>query len=214
MRTVRSHNHGNAILDDTRFLSGDVGNGVSQDSLVVESNRRNDAQLGSDDVGRVQSASQTHFHHSHIYLLFFEIIEGHSGYTLEKSERGREGRLDLVDAVQILHNVILRNHLSIDSDSLAEARYVRRHIHACLVPGCLQRLRNLVDNRSLAVRSRNVDGGDLSSGIAQFLVEDDHVLQSHLHFEVQVLRIQNLQQFYSNTPMPSLPIYLELISTL
>ena len=64
---------GNTRLDDTSLLGCDGRQGVAKELLVVEADVGDDGEVRVDDIGAVQTATETHFDDCHIHLLLCEI---------------------------------------------------------------------------------------------------------------------------------------------
>ena len=73
-----------AVLDDAGLLACNEGKRVAEELLVVERDVGDDAEVGADDVGAIQTASQADLHDSHIDLLLSEILEREGGCELEE----------------------------------------------------------------------------------------------------------------------------------
>ena len=198
MRAVRSHDDGLAVLYDARLLASNVLDRVSQNALVVQADGRDHAQLRVDDVGGVQTTAQADFDHRHVHVLLAEVVERHSSDALKEAQRRGKRLLNLVDLLQVANHVLLGNHLPVDGDALTETGNVGRNVHARLVARGLQRLRDLEDHGTLPVRTRHVDRANLARRIPQLLVEENHVLQTHLHLQIQILRVKSFQQIYAS----------------
>ena len=175
-------------------FSRNIGDCVPENALVIQSDGGDHAHLGVDDVGGVQTTSQTDFDNRDIHVLLAEVVERHASDALKEGERGGESLLDLVDLLQVANHLLLGNHFPVDGDSLTETGNVRRHVHTRFVTRRFQRLGNLEHDGALSIGARDMDRFDLVRGIAKLLVEKNHVLETHLHLEVQILRVEVLQQ--------------------
>lgn len=54
------------MLDDSSFLTGNSLDGVTKNLRVIELDGGDDGENGGDDVGRVQSSTETHFQYDRI----------------------------------------------------------------------------------------------------------------------------------------------------
>ena len=64
-----TYNSRNTGLDDTRLFASNSGVVVTQQRYVVEADVGDNAHIGGDDIGGVQSATQAHLDNGHIDLL-------------------------------------------------------------------------------------------------------------------------------------------------
>ncbi len=79
-----AYNHGNALLDNSCFLGGDFGFGVSQERGVVERNVCDYAQFRIYDVCAVKTPSKACFYNGHIYAHMLEVAEREYGGQFKK----------------------------------------------------------------------------------------------------------------------------------
>ena len=118
--------YGDAVFDDAGLLVGDLGQGVPQHLHMVVADVGNHAQVGSDDVGTVETSAQSYLDDGCVDRLAGKIVEGHHHGQLEKRgvnvERGSQMLLGKVD------DLLAGNHLAVDAYALSEVHQVGRCI--------------------------------------------------------------------------------------
>ena len=77
LRQALPYHHRHSALDYPGLLGSDLPEGISQDVAVVVAYVGDYAQLGRNDVGTVQAASQATFDDGHVHPLVGEPAEGH-----------------------------------------------------------------------------------------------------------------------------------------
>ncbi len=90
----RADHDRHAGFDDAGLLRGDRREGCAEVLLMVERNRRDGARHGRQDVGRVETAAQSHFADRDVDAVPPEQLEGRRGRHLE------ERRVHLEDAAR------------------------------------------------------------------------------------------------------------------
>lgn len=75
---------GTPFFDDTGFFGSNLCQRIAQKLYVVEADVGDDAQVGLDDVGTVQSSSKAHLNDGHIHLLLGEISKSHGSGQLKE----------------------------------------------------------------------------------------------------------------------------------
>ena len=132
-----SKDYRSAGLDDAAFFISNLCQGVTQDRHVVIRNGRDDRDNWIYHVGRVQSAAQPHFQHSHIHLLLAEVQKSQGGSELEGG-----GVLDdfrqRAEFIGEGNQVHLADPLTIDQDTFTEIDQVWRGVKPNFVTACLQ----------------------------------------------------------------------------
>ena len=125
-----AYHHGHAGLHDAGLLGGYQLEGAAQKLGVVQTDVGNHAHLGGDDVGAVETAAQSYFHHGDVYMLLGEVFEGQGGGELE------EGRMKgLEEGALLLHEVyhiLLADAHTVHTDALPEVHQVGRGVKAYL----------------------------------------------------------------------------------
>src|SRR5690606_34513335 len=94
------------------------------------------ANLRSDNIGTVQTPSQTNFYNSYIHILFGKIVECHSYRSF------KEGWLYFLYKTLIgsdkIYDMLLCNLLTIDTDTVAKIHDMRRSIQSSFIAGTRQ----------------------------------------------------------------------------
>ena len=146
---------GDTRLDDACFLVCDLGQRVSQQVRVVQTERRDDGYLGHQHVGGVEPATQTNLYDGHIHLRTSEIQESKGGDGLEggHARRALDQRADLVDQRDdLLPADLPPGHL----DALTEGVQMGRGIEPRAVTGGPQTGLDQRCGRALALGARDV----------------------------------------------------------
>jgi hypothetical protein len=73
-----------ALLDDARLLGGDLADRVPEHVAMVHANRRDNADLGVDDVGGVQPAPEANLDHAAVAVATLKLEERHRRHELEE----------------------------------------------------------------------------------------------------------------------------------
>ena len=98
---------------------------------MVKADVGDDAEVGTEEVGAIQSTSQAYFDNRYVYLLFGEMIE------CQGSSQFEEGWMKRLEESSMLFyeadNVLLRNDFSIDPDALTEIHEVGGGVQAYFV---------------------------------------------------------------------------------
>src|SRR5208283_2962414 len=103
----------------------------SEEILMIESDIGNHADLGADDICRIETTSHAGFRDDQIGLLFCEVKEGHRGYHLKKGgvSAAIEGCPDFFKNPQY---PFCRDFLVIYAEAFRKAHQVWRSIEADL----------------------------------------------------------------------------------
>jgi hypothetical protein len=188
-RGQRACHHGHAGLDDPGLLEGNPGERGAQMLLVIESDRRDGAGHGGNDVGGVKAAAQPHFDDRDFDGRPPEELEGDGRRGLE------EGRQDAQRAVrdqavgQIEHFVGhgvegRRVHRAVaDHEPLGDVGQVRGGVAGGADPCGAQRRVSHRRHRALAVGAGHVQGGEAPLRVAERLAEARDVLEPQLDAE-------------------------------
>ena len=103
---------------------------------MVKADVRDQAQVRMDDIGAIQSASQSDLHNCYIYLLFCKIMKGHgSGQFEERRVKRFEETPVLFDEINYK---LLGNRRSVDSDPFTEVYQMWRRVESGPVTGRLK----------------------------------------------------------------------------
>ena len=167
------YHNGHAGFDDAGFLARDERQGVAEELRVVETYVGDDAEVGRDDIGAVETATHAHLDDSHINLLSGEIVEGKPHGHLEEAE------LEALHIVFMELNetgyLFLRYHGTIDADALTKIDEVRRGVEPHFVASLHEDGGQHVGHRAFAVGAGHVDGTEAALGVAEVLHEADGV---------------------------------------
>ena len=93
---------------------------------MVETNISNDREKRRDDISTIDATTEPHFDNGDIHLLTFEIFKSQSSSNFEKR------RMQLFDPrryiLDKICHILLRNHLAVNTDTLAKIAQMRRSI--------------------------------------------------------------------------------------
>ncbi len=115
-----------ARLDDARFFSRDLGEGVAKPRAMVEVDGRDDRHSRCHDIGRVEPAAHARFERDDLHIALLKMIERQRGCQLEESRMRLPASDDFADAREPGGNLILGNHGAIHANALAERDQMRR----------------------------------------------------------------------------------------
>ena len=160
------HNR-HTILDDASLLDGNLLQGVAKKLRVVKSDVGNDGEFGQDDIGGVKSTAHTHFNNGNVDFFLGKVIECHSHSHFKERELKVGKQLPVT--LHKIHHLLLRNHLAIDTDALAEVDKMRRRVKSHLVSCLLQDGSEEMADRPLAVGAGHMDAFELEFGVAESL---------------------------------------------
>ena len=163
-----ANDHRRALFDDARLLARNLRQRVAQELYVVEADVGDDAQVGPDDVGAVQPSAQAHLDDGHIHPTVGKVAESHGGGQLEKRwvERLEEGTFFFYK----VHDIFLRDGLSVHADAFAEVHQMGRRVEAHAVTTLLQDGGQGVRAGTLAVGARHVDAAEAAMRVSEMLV--------------------------------------------
>ena len=105
---------------------GNLGQGIAEEAHVVEADVSDDCEVGADDVGAVETATQSDLDDCYVDLLLGKVVKGHCSGELK--EGGVQG---LEECSMLLHEVddkLLAHHRSIHADALPEVHQVGRGV--------------------------------------------------------------------------------------
>ena len=159
------YHHGDAGLDDAGLLDGYLLQRVAEELRVVEAYVGDDGEKRRDDVGAVQTAAHAHFDDGDVHLLAGEIVKGEADGHLEKGEM-EVGEKPAVGLDKV-HDGLLRNHVAVDADALAEVDKVRRGVEADLVARLLQDGGEEVADGAFAVGAGHMYASELALRVAE-----------------------------------------------
>jgi hypothetical protein len=100
---------------------------------MVEADVGDDTQIRTDDVGAVQTASQTYFNDSNVHLFFCKVVESHSGSQFE--ERWMEWLEETPVLVDKFDDMLLAYGNTVYADAFTEIHQVWRGVETYLVTG-------------------------------------------------------------------------------
>ena len=160
-----------ARLHDARFFCGDGRGAVAEIGLVIEMDRRDDRQLGLNDVCRVQSAAEADFHHAPLNPCLAKSAKSRGGHRLEKrgvavrSEFLREAVVGSTNLVDGRGEIRVANLLAVQPDALVETHQVGRGEESGGVSGGPQAGLDHGGGRAFAVGAGDVDDAEALLGI-------------------------------------------------
>ena len=134
-----------------------------------------DAHPGTDQVGRVESASHPDLDDGNVDPFTGEMVEGHGRGRLEKR------RPDAIDGFPMLFHktddLLFRDHFTVDADPFTEILQVGGGKQSGAVPGGLQNGGNHVGNRPFSVGAGHMNAGKTTVRIAQFGFQASNIIQ-------------------------------------
>jgi hypothetical protein len=134
---------------------------------VVEPDRGDHGEGRGEHVGRVETPAQAGFDHRQLDALLGEGKGGHGEARLEERARRARRRRDALDADECLLERLGRGDPAADPDALGEVDEVGRGEEAGADPGRAQDPFEDGRGRALAVRARDVEGGEGLLGVAE-----------------------------------------------
>ena len=174
---VRFAQHeGNALLDDTGLLGGDLRQRIAQQRRMFQSDVGHHAHDGQQDVRGVEPPAQPRLDDGHLDVALCEVVERQRRRHLEE-RKSQLGHLVTVLVDEIDH-FLLGDHLAVDADAFAEIVQMRRREETRAVTGLLQHGGDDVRNGTLAVGSRDMDREVVPLRVAQMPAESRDTFQT------------------------------------
>ena len=133
---------------------------------------------GGDDVGGIQQTAHAALQHDDIRLLPAVILKGDGADQLELRGRVRHALCVGVDVIDHLHQILVRDLLTAELDTLVEAVDVGGGEHTGPIARGVQNGRGHGGGAALAVGTGDVDILQLPVGVAQHLQELRHPVQT------------------------------------
>ena len=125
--------HRNVRLYYPCFFGSDFFNRVAQQRCVVKRNIGYNGYFRSYDIGRIQSAAQSHFYYGNINTHSAEIIESHHRCQFKKRRGNRV--FHHPEPFNKRDYFLFRNHLPVNTYSLPEIKNMWWCKKACLISG-------------------------------------------------------------------------------
>ena len=138
-----------AGADDVGLVGRDLPQRVAEVLLVVEVDRREDADGRRADGGRVVATAQTDLQHRHLDALAREVVERQRGRRLEHA--GVEARDQGAQRLHAVGQRVLADRLGIHANALAERHQVGRRVEPDPAAGGAQHGGQHGGHRPLAV---------------------------------------------------------------
>ena len=174
---VRFAQHeGDALLDDTRLLGGDLSDRIAQQRRMIQSDVGHHTYDGQQEVRGVEPPAESRLDDRYLDIALRKIIERQRRRHL-KERKSLLGHLVAVLVDEIDH-LLLGDHFAVDTDALAEVVQMGRGEESRAVTGLLQYGGDDVRNRSFAVGSRNVNREIIPLRISQMPAESRDAFQT------------------------------------
>jgi len=142
-----------AGLDDGGLFGGDFLERVTELRHVIVGDARDDCEFGRrDDVGGVETSSESRFQDSELDACLAEGEEGDQGHRFEE----RQVRRLVEDAVDPIGEALVRDRLAGDANALRAADEMRGCVEADLLACRLPHRREERRHRAFAVRAGDV----------------------------------------------------------
>ena len=148
---------------------------------MLEPDVGNNAEYRSNNVRRIQSPAQPCFDHGDIDFLIGKILES---YRSRRFEEGRLRSLNLqLQEFCVVNNLIIRNHLTVDANTLIELPEVRGSVKPCSISCGSKHRSDHRRGRPFAVRARDVNRGVFFLRMPEEVNERTDVFQPRLDTE-------------------------------
>jgi hypothetical protein len=123
---LRHRDHGHVGLDDARFFSGDLGEGVAEHVHVVPADGGDDAHSRGDGIGGVQTTTKTCFQHNARIATLGEPFEREGEREFKKCRVRVPTGHAFAQAVDACGDLSRRDHALSVTNALAEVNEVWR----------------------------------------------------------------------------------------
>ena len=123
---------------------------------VVEADVGYHAEFGSDDIGAVESAAESHLYHGEVNTLVAEIAESHGSGQFE--ERRSHLFKPLPTLLHEIHHIAFGYAFPVDANAFAKIDEVWRSVQADLISVVLKQCSERVRHCSLAVCASHMNG--------------------------------------------------------
>src|SRR5688572_17744299 len=185
----RTQNDGHPWLDDARLFEGDRLEGMSEMLLMIEVNRGDGARYWRDDIRRVESTAEPHLYHTDLDVGAPEQLERRRSSGLEERRLHRQhaGRAQPVSTGQhMVHDGFERGGIDgtiVDDEAFVQIGEVRRGVSPGVDTVRAQRGVHHRGYRTLAVGSRDVQGGEAAFGMTERFTQARDVVEPQLDAE-------------------------------
>ena len=122
---------------------------------MVERNVGNDGEQGIDNVGAIQTTTQSHFYNGKVYLLFGKILESHCSSQFK--ERWVQWFEEIAMVFNKINYVLFRNHFAVYSDAFPEVYEVWTCVKPYFIAIGLEYCSQCMRARTFSVASCNMD---------------------------------------------------------
>src|SRR5690625_2202975 len=177
MREVSSH-HRSPLLDNSCFLGGDLGQGLSEHIAVIQGDRCDHTYKWLNHIGCIEPAPQTSLVDRHIARLTRKVPERKTGTDLKIAQR------NLLKSGLELHSksmdLIVRNGHSVVPHPVVVPQQMGRGIETCLVTGTAEHRRKHLGSGPLPVGSCHMDSRYLQMRISHPATEIDHPVEAKI----------------------------------
>ena len=168
-------------FQDAGFFRGDLLDGVPEEFGVVEADVHDRADLRrGDDVRCIEASTHADLEDDELAVLLLEPAEGHRGDHLEVRRLLAEGLCGSTYSTGETTKIRIRNHLSIDGETLVKLVEVRRDIETGTEARRRQNRLGHDAGRALPVCAGDVHIAELLLWIAERVHEIPHPLESDL----------------------------------
>jgi hypothetical protein len=179
-----------AGLEDAGLLEGDTRQRIAEMRLVIERNGGDGGDFWRQDIGGVETASETDLDNANLHPLAPKCLEGDRRCHLEERRRRceRPVRPQPIDGVQGVDGNVAEqtfaNRFAVDGDALLDACQVRRRIQASAVPRVPDRTFDHRADRTFAIGPGDVNRGEAFLGVSERLEKAADVVEPELDAEV------------------------------
>src|SRR6185369_16039166 len=150
-----TEDRGTARAKNPRLLAADRLAVAAQPVAVIEIDRRDQCDVGVDDVHRIEPSAHAHFEHDRIETGVGEYQQRCGGVEFE--ERQSVVAASSIDALEGSHQRLVGHLVAIDHDALVVAQQMGRSESANAVAGLTKDARSQRDTRPFAVSASDRD---------------------------------------------------------
>src|SRR5438477_3550647 len=125
LRSLRRRDNGSAWLNDSCFFLRNLGNGMAEPFLVVEIDRRNDADRRLDRISGIESSAHAGFEHQNFAARLLKMLQRQGGRDFKKCRM----RIPIPNAFtnfsETARDFVFGNLLAVHANAFAKTDKVR-----------------------------------------------------------------------------------------
>lgn len=174
---------GDAWLENARFFAGDGGEGFSQPGLVVVAYGGEEAEIGGDDISRVEASAEACLEDDPFEILAGEPSNGQSGGDFEEGRGVLPVGGDAAEAGEAFGNGFGGDHFAVGGNAFAEVDEVWGGEASGAVARGFKEGGQEGADRAFAVGARDMDEAEFFLWRAESLEEAARVFQAQLDSE-------------------------------